>query len=351
MAINTVDKIFLTKNLATLLKAGIPIVEAVDTVALQTQSPTLRDNLNNIKNSLSDGKSLSSSLRACPGQFDNYFICMVESGEKSGTLESNLEFLADQINKSYLTNKKIQSALTYPSFIVVAALIMGTFVSIFILPRLVDFFAAFGTDLPLPTKILLAVSTFMKNYGLVFFGSFFSVIVAFVGLYQLKPIRTIFHRLFLKLPIIGPLTVYGESSRFCRNLSTLTNSGLGLYESLTITASTLTNLKFQQDTLIIAKRIEEGITVHQALDDGHFSEFSQMVKKMVAIGEKTGNLSEMLAYLAAFYEEEVDNISKNLTTILEPVLLVSIGLIVGFLAIAIISPIYQLTGSIGSGGR
>ena len=340
------EKLLFTKHLDTMLNAGIPITEAFETLLEQTKSPYFASILKTILIDVRNGKTLSSSLSKHPRVFDQFYISLVEVGETSGTLEESLSFLTEQLAKDYSLRKKVQSALTYPMIVVFTTVIMGSFISLFILPKLVDFFNSFDVELPPTTKVLVFFANLMKNYGiLIFLLLILSIIVLkfLVGKPRFKPI---WHALILKMPIVGTLVSYGNLARFARNFGTLIKSGVPISKSLEITANTLSNLKFKNDLVEISKSLTKGKNIGDSMKKGNYYEYPPLVSRMIAIGEKTGKLDETLIYLGNFYEDEVDDLSKNLSTVLEPILLIGIGLVVGFLALAIISPIYELTGSI-----
>lgn len=344
--VSFLDKLLFTKHLAVMIKAGIPITEALATLVDQTKSQAFKKVLSGVLSDVENGQSLAKSLEKFPKVFDEFYVSLVEIGEESGTLEGNLEFLSLQLAKDYSLRKKIQGAMLYPGLVFTATFIMGGFIALFVLPKLVDFFSAFEIKLPITTRILLFFANTMKNYGVFIFGGL--VLFMFVSslVLSLPKVKPWWHRVILKFPLFGEMLAYGQLARFARNLGTLIKSGVPVTKSLETTADTLSNLKFKNDLNEINEYLTKGKNIGDALDSKKYAEFPPLVSKMISVGEKTGKLEETLLYLGDFYEDEIDNISKNLTTILEPVLLIAIGLIVGFVALAIISPIYELTGSI-----
>ena len=344
--VNFLDKLLFTKHLSIMIKAGIPITEALATLIDQIKSKTFKNILSGVLSDIENGQSLAKSLKKFPKTFDQFHISLIEIGEESGTLEENLEFLAKQLAKDYALRKKIQGAMLYPALVFTATAIMGGFIALFILPKLVDFFSAFEIELPLTTKILLFFANTMKNYGLFLIGGLVFFLFISSLILRLPKIKPWWHKVILKFPLFGKMLTYNQLARFTRNLGTLIRSGVPVTKSLETTAATLSNLKFKADLIEINQSLAKGKNIGVALDQKKFSEFPPLVSKMISVGEKTGKLDETLLYLGDFYEEEIDNISKSLTTILEPILLIAIGLVVGFVALAIISPIYELTGSI-----
>jgi len=344
--ISSLDILFFTKHLATMIKAGIPITEAFEILIDQTKSTEFKKILKKMSDQIKNGQNLNYALSKYPKKFNKFYSSMIQIGEESGTLDTTLEFLSKQLSKSYSLRKKIKGALLYPTVILIATLVMSALISFFVLPQLVDFFEAFDVELPLATKILLAISMFMKNYNIIFFSS----IVVFLALFKIvvnsKIVKPTWHIALLKIPIFGKLIAYGQVSQFARNLGVLLKSGVPASRSIEITANTLSNEYYKRALHSMQKALNKGNSIGKTLSKKRYRHFPMLVAKMINVGEKTGKLDEILMYLSNFYETEIDSTSKNLTTTLEPFLLIVIGLAVGCVALAIITPIYQLTGSI-----
>lgn len=344
--VSFVDKLLFTKHLSVMIKSGITISEALDTLSSQTTSGYFKKITDQVLSDIENGETFANALLKHPDIYDDFYISLIKIGEESGTLEENLEFLAKQLSKDYALRKKIQGAMLYPGIILTATLVMGLFISFFIMPKLLDLFNQFQTDLPFFTRILLAFATGLKNYGaFIFIGL---LILSFIFSFSLRipAVRFTWHKTLLKMPLVGKLILYSQLANFSRNLGTLLKSGVPVISSLETTANTLSNVKFKSDLTRVAKEVTKGESISVALNKKRFNEFPPIVIKMIGVGEKTGKLDETLLYLGDFYEDEIDDISKNLSTVLEPILLIGIGLVVGFVALAVISPIYQLTGSL-----
>ena len=333
--VSHLDRLLFTKHLATMIKAGIPIAEALASLVDQTKSPAFKKVLSVVLADIQNGQALAKSLGKHPKAFDQFYLSLIQIGEEAGTLEQNLEFLAKQLSKDYTLRKKIQGAMLYPGLVFGTTAIMGGFISLFVLPKLVDFFEAFEIELPLATKILLFAANTMKDYGILIFAGL--ALLWFLGylLVHSRKIKPWWHRLILRFPLFGPLLAYGQLAHFSRNLGTLLKSGVPVTRSLEVTAQTLNNLAFQNGLLFVQQEVQKGKAMGDTLTSGkkQLVVFPVLVAKMIGVGEKTGKLEETLLYLADFYEDDIDNITKNLTTILEPVLLVVIGLVVGFVAL------------------
>jgi type IV pilus assembly protein PilC len=282
-----------------------------------------------------------------PKVFDGFFVSLVDAGEQSGNLENNLGFLADQTRKDFALKQKVKGAMLYPGLVLGATAVMGTGISWFVLPQLIDLFTSFEVELPLSTKILMGAAFFMRDYGAFAFFGMILVIVSLVLLLRMRHIKKISHRIMLRVPVLGKILSDGQLASFSRNLGTLLKSGIPMLTAFEITTNTLSNLVFVDDLKEIKERIKTGKSIFESMQAGHYDEFDKLTRRMIDVGEKSGNLEEMLIYLSDFYDEDIDGMSKNLTTLLEPALLLTIGIVVGFVAMAIISPIYSLVGGIG----
>ena len=340
------DVLLFTRHMATMIKAGIPISESLSTLSSQGNSVSFRRIIDAVNADVQNGQTLAKALAKHPETFDQFYVSLIGISEKSGSLDDNLEFISKQLAKNYNLKKKIQTAMLYPMLIFIAATVMGGFISFFILPQLVDFFLAFDTELPLTTKILLFIANAFKHYGIYIVIGLVSTIILLKLLIATSFIKPIWDVFLIRMPIFGKFVTYSNLAQITRNFGVLIRSGVPIAQSIDITANTISNLKFRNDLLRIGESLTRGRNISESIEKGNFHVFPPLVSKMIGVGEKTGNLDESLLYLGDFYEEEIDNFSKNLSTILEPILLITIGLVVGFVAIAIISPIYELTGSI-----
>lgn len=340
------DKLLFTKHLSIMLKSGITIADALDTLRQQTKSQTFKNILSKVLKNVNNGTSLADALNRFPDTFDHFYTSLIELGEESGTLEQNLAFLSEQLAKEYSLRKKIQGALMYPAIVFVTIIVVGFSMSIFVLPKLVDLFTALDVTLPLTTRILLFVANLMKYHGFLVFGIFFGLISLFRLLISLPSIKPYWHRFLLSLPIVGPFIQNAQLALLCRNLGVMLKSGLPIRKALDVQYAITTNLVFKKYVDEIKQAVNKGKDIEQELATGEFSRISPIATKMIGVGETTGKLDEVLLYLGDFFDDEVDNAAKNLSVVLEPIILLVIGLVVGFVALAIISPIYQLTGSI-----
>jgi len=345
MSISETDKLFLTKNLATMLKAGVPLDEALVTVKEQS-NPEIGKLIGQVEKDVENGMTLGKSFGKHPKVFSNLYVSLVEAGEVSGTLELNMMFLAEQMTKEYALKKKVQGALMYPGIVLIATTIMGTGISWFVLPQLIDLFNSLEVKLPLSTKILMWFAYFMRDYGLYVVLGMVSLVIITILLLRIRSIKKQWDQALLKVPFVGQVVMYGQLGSFSRNLGILMKSGLPVVDAFNTTINTLSNLKFVDDLNQVKEKVKSGKSIFESMNDKKYFEFQKLATRMIEVGEKSGNLSEMLLYVSDYYDGEIDNLSKNLSTLLEPILLL-IGALVGFVAFAIITPIYSLVGGIG----
>ena len=344
--VSFMDKLLFTKHLGMMIKSGIPISEAIATIQQQTKNSAFQKLLGSVLTDVSNGKSFEKALSKHSKIFDPFYINLIRIGEESGNLEKNLEYLAEQLKKTYEFNKKVQGALLYPVIILLVTFIAGGAISFFVLPKLVELFSSLDVKLPLSTKILLFIANTMKDYGYLIFGGIIALFILFrVAIMQPK-IRVVWQKMLLSLPAIGVFLQDVELASMCRNMGIMLKSGLPITTALAAQYTATTNLVFKQYLKVIVDEVEKGKPIAGRLEAKPFRYMPPLFAKMLGVGEKTGKLDESFMYLADFFSDEVDNYSKNLSTILEPVILIVIGLVVAFVAMAIISPIYQLTSGI-----
>lgn len=344
--ITPLDILFFTKHMSVMLKSGIPLAESIATLKDQTKNITLKRILAQIQSDIENGQTLESSLAKHPQAFSSLYISLIGIGEKSGNLEDNLEYLSEQLKKSYDFNKKIAGAMLYPKLILAATVIMGMFISLFVLPKLVDLFNSLDVTLPLSTKILLYVANIMKNHGVIIVTALIGVSLLVSQLLQTSFIKPKWQRFILSLPIIGSLNQNIQLASLCRNLGIMLKSGLTITDALKTQFSATDNLVYKDHLENLLKSIEKGKKLSIEISSKKYLFFPAIVPKMIGVGEDTGKLEDVFIYLGEFFEEDVDDATKNLSNILEPILLLIIGILVAFVSLAIISPIYQLTGNI-----
>lgn len=336
------EKIFFAKHLSVMLKAGIPIHEAIEALEEQAHTPSLKYILNICMRDVAGGELLASGLDKFPRVFDAFFANVVRVGETSGTLSESLLYVATQLEKTREIQAKIRAALIYPIIVFVGALGMGGYLAFFILPKLLPLFSSLDTELPTTTKILLATTNFTTQHWPWVIIGIIAVVVVFIIALRIRRFRKFIHRSFLVIPLIKTLSREIQSTQFTLILGTLLTAGVKVVPALRITANSLKNLVFLDFLNEVADHVERGETIGSQLKTAR-ALFSRTTTSMIEVGERTGRLAESSLTLAEFSEKEVDNLMKNLSALIEPFVLILVGVIVGFIAFSIISPIYQLT--------
>jgi type IV pilus assembly protein PilC len=342
--VKLVDKMMFAKHLSVMIKAGMPLDESLDTL-MQQSSPPLAKRLKKILADVRQGNPLSGALRKHSRVFDTMFINMVAAGEIGGKLEENLEIVALQQSKNHALRSKIKAAMLYPTVVFFAILGLIAVISAFVLPKLIGFFTTLNATLPVSTKILIGSSTFFVDNWAPLFLSIIVFLIALKLMSRFPASRFVLHNIILRLPIFGGISKNMNLAIFCRSLGSLLNSGITIDQALKIVAETVTNDLYNKRITILHHQLLQGKSLSEILSrDKHFP---LLISRMSKVGERSGTLAETLDYLADFYENEVDTVTKNLSTMLEPALLVTIGLTVGFVAMSIINPIYELTSKVG----
>jgi type II secretory pathway component PulF len=340
------DKLLFTKHLAVMIKSGITLSEGVAIVQAQTNNRYFKEVLGKIEAQILNGQSLNESLALFPHIFEPLYIELIKIGEESGNLEKNLEYLAGELKKNHDFRNKVQGALMYPLIVLLTAIVVGGGIAVFVLPKLVDVFESLDVQLPWSTKFLLWLANLVRYQGIwLSLGgiAFFVVFRTAISTKQLKPL---WQRFLFSLPVIGLTLQYVQMAQLTRNLGIMLKSGLPITGALTTQYQNTRNVVFQNYLKFIQTDVEQGKTIEQSVVRRKFAYFPLLASKMIGVGEKTGKLDESLLYLGDFFEEEVSDFAKNFSNVLEPIMLLVIGIIVAFVALSVISPIYQLTGSI-----
>lgn len=338
------DRALFFRELAILIKAGIPLVNGLETLSTQSKNKTLAKALALINGEVKGGSPLSVAFKKHPKIFPPLIVNLVATGEKSGKLEEILFRIADQLEKQHELNIKIRGALIYPILILVALIIVLTIIFVFIIPQLKKIFDEINIVLPLPTRIVLGTSDFVLRFG------FLIVIVFAILLFLVQlgkkflSIKRIVDRLKMKIPIFGPLLEEVYVATFARTLAVLTTSGLPVLQAIETTKGVMTNINYQESLDKVRDAVENGAALSSAL--AQFSPFPPLLSSLIKVGEETGELSEVLNSLADFSEREVENTTRNLSATIEPVLTIVMGIGVGLVVASVIMPIYQLVGSI-----
>ncbi|MFA5051937.1 MAG: type II secretion system F family protein [Patescibacteria group bacterium] len=342
--VSYIERVTFCRHLSIMLKAGLSIIESLNVISEQTTNKKFQRVISGVIKNVTNGKNLASSLSAYPRVFSGLILGMVKVGEASGTLEKNLDYAASELEKDFELRRKVQAAMLYPVIVLSATVVLGIGLSIFILPKLVVMFRSFNVELPVITQIFLGISNFLVSYGIALVVAVVASIIAWRLMTRWPPTQPFFHRLYLSAPIFKTIVANVNTARMLRMLSILLKSGVPIIESLEITSESMGNVIYRQMLLRAIDAVQRGQTLTAVLSDQRY--IPKMANRMIDVGERTGKLDETLAYLSGYYESEVDNATKNLTSVIEPILLIVIGVVLGFLAVAIISPIYRFTGSI-----
>jgi len=339
------DLVVFTRQFATLFASGIPIVQGLEIMAKQSENKALRAVLTQVKESIETGSTLADALRKHPAVFDALYVNLVAAGEAGGVLDSVLSRLANYIEKTMKLKKKVKGAMIYPTMIISVAVLVVAIIMLFVIPIFAKIFSEMGVALPLPTRIVIGFSEFISGIG----GAILLVILilVFVGIQQYRKTeqgRKLTDKILLDLPIIGDLIKKVSVARFTRTLGTLIGSGVPILEGLEICARSSGNKVVEKEVLNAKKEVTTGSTMAETLQKSKV--FSPMVVQMINVGESTGSLEQMLGKVADFFDDEVDQSVSNLTTLIEPLMIVFLGITVGFIVIALYLPIFKLGGVI-----
>lgn len=336
------EKINFARHLAVSIKTGMPLLEALNLIKEQTDSKKFRKIIDAIIHDVNNGQFLAQSLERFQFVFGDFFINLVKVGETSGSLSSSLLYVAQELKKQREINQKVRSAMVYPAVILVATLGITLFLTLFIFPKILPIFESLRVDLPITTRAVIFSLNFMKSYGVLAVAG--GIILAFVLriILTLQKVHFLFDRLMLKIPFVSLLITNLTLANFSRSLGVLLKSGMTIVDSLDIAKGTFHNAVYRREVEKVAEGVRRGESMARGLHEAK-KFFPPLMTGMIRVGETTGNLEENLEYLAEYYESEVKETVERLTTVIEPVLLIFMGVLVGFIALSIITPIYKIT--------
>lgn len=335
------DIIVFTRQFATMIDAGLPLVQALDILSKQTVNKTLAKAIVDIKADVEGGSTYADALRGHPRVFSELYANMVAAGEAGGILDTILNRLTQYIEKAMKLKKKVKGAMIYPSFIIGAAVIVVAIIMVLVIPTFAKMFAQFGGELPLPTRMIIAASKFLGGLGgLLILGSIIGVVVFIAQFRRTETGKKTIDALLLKIPVFGELIRKVAIAKFTRTLGTLVGSGVPILDGLEITAKTAGNKVIEKAVLQTRDAVTVGKTIAKPLSQSGI--FPPMVTEMISVGESVGALENMLTKIGDFYEEEVDAAVANLTAMIEPVLIVFLGITIGFIVISMYLPIFRL---------
>lgn len=343
--IKLLDKITFIKNLSVMLKAGLPVSKSLKILTVQTPNKKLAKIISEISRSVEGGNSLADSIAKYPRVFSPIFVSMVKVGELSGNLEQNLNYLVDQLQRDYDLISKARGALTYPIIVLMVLAIVGFLMFTFVLPKLTSTFTDFQVELPLMTKLVIAIVDVFAKYGIFIMLFFILLAVGFAYWRKTLSGKTIIHKIVLYLPLSSGIVTKINMARFVRVFSSLIKSGMPIVDALEVSSHVVGNIYYQKVIADASSKVRIGSPLASAFKKQPRL-FSNLVVQMMEVGEESGTTETVLEEVANFYEAEIDQTMKNLSSILEPVLMVVIGAVVGFLAVALITPIYNITQSI-----
>ncbi|AMC35880.1 type II secretion system F family protein [Janthinobacterium sp. B9-8] len=340
------DITMFTRQLATMLKSGVPLLTSFDIVAKGHSNPSVTKLLMDIKNDIETGSSLTQAFRKHPNEFDALYCNLIQAGEQAGILDALLARLATYKEKTLGVKKKIKSALFYPTAVIVAAFVITAVIMIFVIPAFKELFSSFGANLPTPTLVVMAISDVFVTYWWLIFGGIFGGIWGFLKAWKKsEAIQIVMDRLLLKIPIIGKIMLDATIARWCRTLATMFAAGVPLVESLDSVGGAAGNYLYKLATKKIQTEVSTGTSLTLAMQSTNM--FPNMVMQMVAIGEESGALDSMLSKVADYYEEEVDNAVEALSSLMEPIIMVVLGTLIGGLVVAMYLPIFKMGEVVG----
>ena len=337
------DQTSFVKRLSFLIKAGIPMRESLIMIREQTQKKDYVLILDTVIADISNGQNLSTSLARFKNMFGDFTINIIGFGEQSGTLSENLEYIAEELKKKQLLRKKIISAAIYPIIVTIATIGIVIFLMVYLFPKILPIFSSISYQLPFTTRIVIALSGFVIHWGFLTFLIFIIILIAFLVILKKNHAVAFYFDLFLlRIPIIGKIIQDYNMANFTRTMGLLLRSGITTNEALPIGARTTTNLIYKKEFNLLGGVVNQGAKISTHLSKSR-EFFPDIVTQIISVGEQSGNLSSSLMYLSEMYEIEIDDFTKNLSSMVEPILMIVMGIIVGFIAISIITPIYGIT--------
>jgi type IV pilus assembly protein PilC len=338
------DVIIFARQFSTMIDAGLPIIQCLDILYAQQSNVTFQKLLKNIKESVEGGATLAEALKKFPKQFDNLFVNMIAAGEAGGILDAILRRLAAYMEKTAKLKAQVKGAMTYPIVTLIIAVLVLAVILVFVIPVFEEMFADFGGELPVPTQIVVAMSDMLKTKIVYIIVGLILFVIAFKKFHSTQKGRDVVDDLLLRIPVFGGLLRKVAVAKFTRTMGTMLASGVAILEALDIVAKTAGNRTVEKAIYNVRSGIAEGRTMADPL--GESGVFPPMVCQMIGVGESTGALDAMLEKIADFYDEEVDQAVENLTALIEPFMLVFLGVTIGGLVVAMYLPIFKMAGAV-----
>lgn len=339
------ELVMMTRNLSSMLKAGLPLSRALSVIERQSKNPKMKATMIQIRADINKGDPFHEALKASPKVFSPLYVAMVRAGEESGGLVGALQTISFQLERASGLRKKVKGAMMYPSIVVSVMCIIGVLMMMYVVPTLTETFVKMDIALPLTTRIIIWTSDFLSNNSLLVLGGIIGSVFGIIGIGKTSFGRRVMHFTFIHLPVIGPIVKQVNSAYTARTLSSLLSSGVDVIGAINITQDVLQNVYYKDVLREAALHVEKGSPLSEVFI-AHENLYPILVGEMISVGEETGQIAQMLTELASFYETEVEQKTKDLSTIIEPVLMVTIGGGVGFFALAMIAPIYSISDSI-----
>ncbi len=339
------DIAIFTRQFSVMIDAGLPLVQCLEILAQQQPNKVFQNVLNEIRQDVEAGATLADAMRKHPKVFDDLFCNMVAAGETGGILDTILQRLSTYIEKIVKLKAAVKGALVYPVAVLVIAAVVVWVILTFVIPVFADLFTGLGAELPLPTRMTIALSNFLRRWWWLILASIAGAIFGVKQYRKTDRGRRVLDSMMLRIPVLGMLLRKIAVARFCRTLGTLTSSGVAILDGLEITARTSGNAIIEDAIMKVRAAVEEGKTIAQPLQETGV--FPDMVVQMIEVGEQTGALDTMLSKIADFYEDEVDEATQNLLSLLEPVMIVILGTVIGGIVVSMYMPMFSLIGKIG----
>jgi type IV pilus assembly protein PilC len=339
------ELVMATRNLGAMLRAGLSLSRAISVLERQTKNPRMKGIMADVREEINKGNQFHTALKKYPETFSKLYVAMVRAGEESGGLSTSLDTIALQLERSSSLRKKIKGAMIYPAIVISVMIILGILMMVYVMPTITGTFLKMGADLPMSTRILIGSSTYMTEHGLVVLFGAVVFVVGIVSFGRTRIGKHVFHLGLIYLPIVGNLVKQTNAAYTGRTLSSLLSSGVDVIGAIEITKEVVQNVHYKAILEEARAHVEKGTPLSETFIT-HENRYPLLVGEMILVGEETGNISAMLTEVATFYENEVEQKTKDLSTIIEPLLMVVIGATVGFFALAMIAPIYSISDSI-----
>jgi type IV pilus assembly protein PilC len=336
------ELVMLTRNLGSMLTAGLTVTRALSVIERQSKNPKLKSVMKRVIERVNGGEQFYESLKEYPDVFSDLYVAMIKSGEESGNLSESLQTLSIQMERASNLTKKIKGAMIYPAIVLTIMAIIGVLMMVFVMPQITGVFKSMSIDLPATTVFLINTSDFFAEHTLMAMLVMFSGIFSVVYFFRSRIGKTFSSWMVTRLPVVGTMAKETNAARTARTMSSLLNSGVGVIQSIEITEEVVQNVYYKEVLREAAKRVEKGTPLSEVFIE-RSDLYPILVGEMILVGEETGQISGMLGEMAIFYEKEVERKTKDLSTIIEPLLMVVIGAGVGFFALAMIAPIYSIS--------